>query len=362
MSKTLSVILYLSLYSSIAFIIGKRKQNLVFIGVSFIVLAVFSGIRYKVGTDFEAYIYIYKYISKISFFEWLNSYSLDSMGLVVFLIAKISSILGGVNYFFGIFSFLIAFLTIQTIRKEYSEIIQRMAIFIFLITGFTEGFNGIRQYLAISICFWGLKYVYQKKFFNFILVILIAFSTHVTAICFFPVYFLWNKKKRNLVFDVKTKLFLIIISFAVFFYKKILIILGGRFASYIKYSNETRNLSFYIILIWFFIFIIFWKKLSRVDKRNKLLIVMCFIGVLCKYLGFYSPAVSRVASYFNYTHFILLGQIPKLFTKKKYLVMIILLSYVIVKFVGIAAIDGQGDIIPYNYKIITTNILNSNFK
>ena len=271
--------------------------------------------------------------------------------------------MGGVNYFFGISAFLMSYFTLKGIIEEYPDISYKLATFIFLMTNFTNGLNGIRQYVAASICFLSLKYVYRKKIISFILMIIFASTMHITAICFLPIYIFWDETKKDLIFNKKVITGLVGAFFVVLYYKQFLLLIGGRFANYSSDIVNSRNLTFYLMLTWFVIFLCLYKKITQKNNKYKLLIVMYFIGLLCQYLGFISPAVARIGIYFNYPSFLLIAKIPDLFSNKyKKIIVCFLILYIILSFVFIYGIAKQSNIIPYRTKIITNKILNNEFK
>ncbi len=68
-----------------------------------------------------------------------------------------------------------------------------IALFIFVGT-WTGTFSGVRQYLAAAILFAGHRYMYDRKFWKYLLVVLAASAFHITALIMLPVYFIANKR------------------------------------------------------------------------------------------------------------------------------------------------------------------------
>lgn len=75
-----------------------------------------------------------------------------------------------------------------------------LSIFIFFgSTAYCYMMNGVRQFFAISILLFFADFIMQKKTIKFLIVLLIAFWIHKTAIVWLPVYFIiqwkpWSKK------------------------------------------------------------------------------------------------------------------------------------------------------------------------
>jgi hypothetical protein len=62
----------------------------------------------------------------------------------------------------------------------------------FLTFYYFRQYNGVRQLLAEAIILHGFRYIYERKFFNYCVIIAIAFCFHNTAIFLLPIYFLYN--------------------------------------------------------------------------------------------------------------------------------------------------------------------------
>lgn len=66
-----------------------------------------------------------------------------------------------------------------------------MSAFLFMAsTSFTWMMNGLRQFLAVCVILFFFDYIVDRKFFKFLLVLLVAFSIHESAIVWLPVYFI----------------------------------------------------------------------------------------------------------------------------------------------------------------------------
>lgn len=66
-----------------------------------------------------------------------------------------------------------------------------MSVFLFMAsTSFVWMMNGVRQFLAASIILFFFDYVVERKFWKFLIVLLVAFLVHESAIVWLPVYFI----------------------------------------------------------------------------------------------------------------------------------------------------------------------------
>lgn len=73
--------------------------------------------------------------------------------------------------------------------KSYS-----LASVLFMAMVFFFSFTYLRQMFAAAIIGLSIKYIIERKFLKFCAILLVAFSFHNSAIVFFPMYFIANKK------------------------------------------------------------------------------------------------------------------------------------------------------------------------
>lgn len=156
-----------------------------FVAFTAIVLIFVAGFRYRVGADYMNYALGYEQV-KVTFWDSLKTF--DEPGY------KFLTIIGSWFYddyasmFFTIALFTIG-LNIRTISK-YSDDFY-FAILLYILIGAWHGsFGAMRQYAASAILFAGHHYIYEKKFWHFLLTVVFAFLFHRTAIVFVVVYFI----------------------------------------------------------------------------------------------------------------------------------------------------------------------------
>lgn len=69
-----------------------------------------------------------------------------------------------------------------------------LASILFMALVFFFSFTYLRQMFAAAIIGLSIKYIIERKFLRFCVILLVAFSFHNSAIIFFPIYFIANKK------------------------------------------------------------------------------------------------------------------------------------------------------------------------
>lgn len=165
-----------------------RSIGLFWAVVSFSLLIFFVGMRSGFG-DTPAYI------------SGFNAFSLDTNPLEIF---KGDSDQKGYDLLLFIFKkyissdytvFFMALAIFQglAIVKLYYKFSCNflMSAFLFMAsTAFTWMMNGLRQFLAVCIILFFFDYIVDRKFWKFLIVLLVAFSVHESAIVWLPVYFI----------------------------------------------------------------------------------------------------------------------------------------------------------------------------
>lgn len=215
---------YLFFFFSIILIsiLGKNQRNLSLL-LAFLLMTLFVGLRYNVGTDYENYSMIYDSYS--TFLEpgfqilvnWLNERHLSSQWLFFIMAALTYAFLyAGLKLFEGV----------------------KIPLTLFLLTICTYSFicNGIRQALAMSVFFFSYYFIVKRKIVFFVICIFFAALFHSSSLILLPLYFVLNYK-------IPTK-FCYIIYFLSFIF--LFIDVGGYFTPYTNIGEDYENYEKYM--------------------------------------------------------------------------------------------------------------------
>lgn len=356
MGKTESVILYLCIYmaSGFLFTLGVRAKRG---GGPFFILAilipvVFAANRYFVGTDYGTYLNKYHYLAEHSFSEVL----LGEGGLreiVIYVISRVSMFCGGEHAFFGVFA-LATYLPVGvTIKKDYRNVSLFLVILLFLTGLFTNSMNIIRQVAAVSLCFYGLQFVYKRNPWKYTAIIAIATLFHTSAIVGIIAYFLWDKHTQTTPFFASflTTCGIILSTFT---FREILQVATRLpfFSNYSIYLDDTTQANNYLILVHIAIYVLLFfvrKQMNALDKRNRLLYLLTFIGICLEFTGFSLVYAKRIAMYFyELPSIVLIAQTPLLFRgRMRSIVYIGVILFAISLFIIEYAVLGHSNVIPY---------------
>lgn len=182
--------------------------------------------------------------------------------------------------------------------KKYS-LIPWLSILLFITTVFYNSLFVLRQYLAVAICLFSIPYIIERKFWKFLLLIIIAFSIHQTAVIFVLLYLLYP-------FKIEKKFIILVISMGILFY------VGFEFAlnfaathliGYLIYKEdifEGANNTLFILSLCVFVFIwICYYPLVQIDNHDKLFFYMLLLFVMIEFSRIGLPGtIGRLNLYF----------------------------------------------------------------
>lgn len=197
--------------------------------------------------------------------------------------------------------------TVTWFILKYSKI-KWFSFFLFITLGYyTQSFSGLRQYLAISMILISLKYVFERKPWQFLIMIALACSFHQSAVCCLPIYF-FPKIKRNGYY------WLAAISFAA-----VLFVFSSELLFF--FLSKTKYVSYYTrdfgqgsgdgMLVMFscflFLIVLYLKKNPRTDTKINMYLSMFLTSIFLNILALSLGIIGRVMLYF---HIILMVLLP----------------------------------------------------
>ena len=264
-----------------------RNQHSSFLFLFLLGLSLFVGFSDMFG-GYDRYIYgeIFDNIADVTtikgdYSDSLYYYSYSSEVGYTFLNVLISFFTEN-RYIFILIVTLIIYICLFISLRKYTENYP-LAVVLFMGLWFFFTFTYLRQVLAATIVWLSIQYVVERKFWKFLVVFLIGFSMHNSAIIFFPLYFIPLKKfSPKLIVGVMLFLLLLGLSplpnslFEVYESSSIV----ERHAEY-NASGELRIA--YILEAFFFLYLILknYKNIPN-DKQHVVLLNMAlvFCGIL----------------------------------------------------------------------------------
>ena len=173
-------------------LLGQRKFRVrpMFWGLLsvFVVLWLFAGLRGTFTSDHTYYLYYFRYVRSLSFWEILTRGFTMERGFVIF-----SHFVGLWTSSTTIYSILLAGITLAFAFQAFYERswMPALSVILFVAVGnYYESFNTVRQVIAIVMAFWATRYINENKkdVWKYVLWILLASTVHRTVLIMIPFY------------------------------------------------------------------------------------------------------------------------------------------------------------------------------
>lgn len=274
-----------------------KKAYLILCCIELVVLA---GIRgYTLGADTVVYLNAIDYYGSLPITEVLTAklvYPFD-FEAGYFLLTKICAFcgLGKTGFLFVIA--IITYIPIFAVINKYSKMPYISILCYFAFGMFSYSLGIFRQMIAVSILLCGLKYIVERKFFKYALLVGFAMLFHTTAILGLCLYFLYVIKWKNVIWALFGIEFVFIVSG-----RRFIELAFKMFPEYAGYTIDflDQQGGSYLMLIFLntvlFASIFFRKKQ---DAYENLTICALVIAVCLQALGYTLEIFGRVVPYFS---------------------------------------------------------------
>lgn len=273
-----------------------QRQNTIFLFCSFLILVFFSGFRGDFTSDYKNYASLFHAYNLYSLPEVLTTNFYQEKGYVLFS-RLIGEFTNDPMYLMLCSSILIVLLFLKEFKRE-SRIVWLSILLFINIGAYYTSFNIIRHIMAVAIIFAGSKFIYNRKFFKFFVVVLIASFFHTTAIVFIPFYFILNARynKRNFIAiilgSVITTIFIGDILNIIFRFG------FQRYTNY-EYGITGLNLTSAVVPIAILLFVLFHKNLINLKEiKTKIWFNATFYYAIFTILGLRIQMIQRFADFF----------------------------------------------------------------
>lgn len=306
-----------------------------------------SSIRYEVGTDFNNYIDMFKYLYNRNFSLNVNV----EIGWILFnricyfFYDNIQILFISSSLLFGIVS-MYAIMELSKINENNSI---ALIVFIYNCFLYPVSLNIIRQSIAAAIIFLSIIFVVKKKSFSFLFCVTIATTFHYSACLFYILYFfalpIYRPSKKTIV------LILTIIA-SLFLIQKISIIISifpflQKYSKYINTDNDFKLINNLIMKCPIFLGPIVWSILKKDDNHfspfaiNSAMLCILFL-IYSKYFSYFY----RLLYYLYGMQIIMIEKICECF-KPRLIIKWIYVIYGIYYFYSSTYLSGGNGIIPY---------------
>ena len=329
-----------------AFFGAQTKKNIFLIFIS-IILTFFSGFRYNVGVDYPNYVKI---------FQAEIGYGARELGFL-YLLDFIRFIDGTYQLMFLILAVIMNVLVYKIIKYYSPNVWISCLIYLCVAPFYFSTFNGTRQYVAIAIFLYSLRFIDQKQLKKYAWLNLIGvFMFHGSLLFIAPLFPLIRR-------ELSLKLKFVIAGIAVLLNSVIELLLS--YTPYLYYFNIEKEVGVsaitYLLVILLFPIIIFDKKLYQFKHKTVLinLIFFCFLTLLLVFIQKKDILVQmfmRVNSYFFFIFIVFIPAVVESLKNKgnRLVIYTSLIVCLIAYFVTAIVFKGESSaLVPYkmNFKL-----------
>lgn len=274
-------------------ILSDRYKLTQSLGVLIFLFTLFSGVRYNVGTDFSTYEVYISYIR-----QGIDTYMEPGFEAIV----KATYALGFSGQLtFVISSFLVSFFFLSYIKEHSYYLGLSSILFLCFPIFYLASFNGVRQFIAVAIFLYSIKYILHRNIFKYSCGVAIACLFHSSAVITIPLYFILN-------YRLNTFRVIALCAFIYFFIGSFPTILesAGFSAKYTTteiYSNTGFDYKLIVVFSIYIVLCFFEKKYSdnfpNHNIMSNMLVITCIVGMLPLLTNLPSSPVVRITSYFS---------------------------------------------------------------
>jgi hypothetical protein len=320
-----------------------RKGHFFLLSSALLFVAMF---RYEVGVDYMSYQH---FISIIA--SGQNTYMEAGFEYLV----KILHSIGGTDQLvFAVMSLFTLGFFFKFIKRHSSNPNLSLFLYLTLPPFYLAAFNGIRQFLAVAIFAYSIRFILNRSFFKYLIMMLVASTFHVTAILLIPFYFMMTR-------ELKAHHILLGVVFYISFLQILGVILPllGIFKGYLAIAkSESVSFQAYILLISSVILYFLRKRITEQNSEDMVFINLLLIGSLLAFTPLFTDLpvgeVTRMTSYFTLSLIIMIPECLRLFKKNQTKIIYLLSVIFICSFYFFANLFFKGELyklIPYHINI-----------
>jgi transmembrane protein EpsG len=303
-----------------------KSIGLFFALATFVLLVYFTGNRSYIfdTTDYQ-YAYDNYYTGDLSQIKDIFTGVIKGKGpLFSILLVLFKHFTGGTYNDWFVFVASLQAISLALFFYRYSTSFT-MSIYLFMATSsFLWMVNGMRQFVAVTFILLFVEWLKKRKTILFILVIVLAYFIHSSALIWIPVYFIIKYKPWSKAF-IWLSLFVTVLLFA---YLQSPLIDSSEFSYLNQASYQTGINPLRVIVMAIPTVIAFWKRKIIEEKSNAFVNVWINLSVItteCYIVGmFTSGIIGRIPAYFQPFNYLLLPWMAKyVFTEKSDRVFIV---------------------------------------
>lgn len=285
-----------------------NKLNILYLLI-LIIFSIFIGFRYDVGVDWQGYVTDYIWLTSSSEFNYFDQYYEIGYYTINWFAGLLNLGHQGVFLFMAFISWYFYFKSVP------KNIIPLFIFFIFVDEYFFWGMNGVRQFAAMAIWVYSIKYIIDKNLKYFLLTVIFASVFHLSSIFLIVFYIFPFERMYNLyIWVIAYVLSLIVVFFidlSVIYNNLDFFVLAlsddiGTVERYARYAESGRltaqetslGLGFIFKIVINIMIIILSKSWIKRQPKYKPYLVLFFIGAILFNIFYEFQLINRLSHYF----------------------------------------------------------------
>ncbi len=290
----------------------QEMLNAVLLAGIFTILFALSALRIGIGNDYWTYRYEFLHIitgdTKVS-------YEIGFKALVKVL----QGLFGFDNYrvVFAAMAFLTCFFFLKGLFDSADWFV--MTFFLFMASGYYfMSFSNVRYYLAVAVCTYAIKFLFQKNYVAFVFWIVFAAFFHKSVLLVIPVYLAayylkWNRKTVWLVPAACAVLWLGKAGF-----RKLMFLFYPYYEGDAILDVETVSYANIVKCLAVLVFsLIYYKKGIKGNPKAETLFNLNLFALIIYTFGYYILETSRICNYMVLGHVFLIPLVLQSITDKR---------------------------------------------
>ena len=275
----------------------------------FVILFALSALRIDVGNDYKTYV--------VTCHEaFVNGYVVTEPGFNL-LVKILYTLAGGEDYLlvFAVFAFATTYVYLKVAYEQSDSF--ALTFFLFMTLGmYFRTFNTVRYYFVLAVAVYSLRYVINKNYIRFVLLICAAAFLHKSVLVVIPIYLAAvyvSKKWHYIVLGVCGVVFLLAKDLII----KVALILYPSYKNTPYINTDTGILSGWLgnassiarCGMVLFLCLAFYKCAIEGNRAAKVYFNLNIFAIMLYVFGVYLPLLSRFTYYLMVPHILLVPNV-----------------------------------------------------
>ena len=233
--------IFIALYLCCFFYKAPAKTQLSVMKIWVLIFTLFGGLRWHTGSDWDAYLFLFNDLDWSNFYDY-SKYGEKSLQKIEPLFAFMNVIIKTVfqkYYWFNIIEcFVIHFAYYKFSKYHLPKCPILCFVFLEIIC---IAYFPVRQTLAASVLFLGLRYIKERKLVKYLLFVFVAFYIHKMSIVALPLYWLQNIHLKDRYAIAVFLSFIVIGKILQDYFVNFVFLLGGELGEVAQIYTENQT-------------------------------------------------------------------------------------------------------------------------